>query len=83
MIRAREKPKETQRTEFFIRYVHCQRRQYARHQGGAWIPATREFVTEGPFDRETAERKSVTIMHRDTTMPGTAELYERRIKTCA
>ena len=83
MLRASDNPKETQRTEFFIRYVHCQRRQYARHQGVAWIPATRELVTEGPFDRETAERKIVAITHRDTTMPGTAELFERRVKTCA
>lgn len=78
------KPKRTARTtEFFVRYVHCQRRQYAHFQGGAWIPETREFVIEGPFDRDTAERRIVAIMHRDTTMPGTAELYERRVKTCA
>jgi hypothetical protein len=83
MIKARERPKETRRTKFFIRYVHCQRRQYARHQGGAWIPAMREFVTEGPFDRTAAERRIVTIMNRDTTMPGTAERFERKVKTCA
>ncbi len=64
---------------FWIRYVHCKRKSInGWPNNGEWISATKELVTEGPYDDyRQAQNAAVRIMGRDITMPETTHIFPK------